>query len=109
MVADVGVTGIDPRPRNGNFGSSQPGQCRIVWTSDRLDSIVVGTAILVRVSGSGQILPCYVIAKLPERRDAAGRSHQAVARCGVIEGPRDPDEQAAQPEPAMSSVSHPPA
>lgn len=100
------MTDIDPMPRLGNFGRRQSGQCRIVWTSDRLDSIKAGTAILVRVSGSGQILPCYVIAKLPERRDAAGRSHQAVARCGVIEGSRDPDEQAAQPEPAMSSASH---
>ena len=102
------MTDIDSLPRLGNFGRRQSGQCRIVWTSDRLDSIEVGTAILVRVSGSGQILPCYVIAKLPQRRDAAGRSHQAVARCGIIEGPRDLDEQVVQPEPAMSSVSHPP-
>lgn len=101
------MTAIDSLPRLGNFGRRQSGQCRIVWTSDRLDSLEVGTAILVRVNG-GQILPCYVIAKLPQRRDGAGRSHEAVARCGVIEGPRDLDEQAAPPEPAVSSVSQPP-
>lgn len=103
------MTGIDPRPRLGNFGRHQNGQCRIVWTSDRLDSVVVGTAILVQVNGTGQILPCYVIAKLPQRRDAKGRDHQAVARCGIIESPHDRSEQASQSraQPATSPTQPP--
>ena len=101
------MTGVEPRPRRGNLGRRQSGQCRIVWTSDRLDSVEVGTAILVQVTGAGKILPCYVIAKLPERRGAAGRTHQAVARCGIIESPDSIDERAGPLEAAASSTSVP--
>ena len=90
---------VDSLPRRGNLGNSQKsGQCRIVWTSDRLDSLKAGTAILVQVGGSGQIFPCYVIAKLPQRRDATGRTHQPVARCGIIESPHDCSRTDAEPE-----------
>ena len=102
------MTGTDPLPRRGNLGATHHGQCRIVWTGDRIDSIKAGTAIPVQVGAEGQILPCYVIAKLPQRVDADGRSHQAVARCGIIEDLLIPGEQFARPEPPTSSESQPP-
>ena len=95
----------DSRPRRGNLGTCGSDQCRIVWTNERLDSIKVGTVILVHVIGLGQLVPCYVIAKLPQRSDDAGRTHQAVARCGIVESPRRPGEQ---PQPSeLSRVPQP--
>lgn len=76
---------INSRPRRGNLGTCGSGQCRIVWTNERLDSIKAGMVVLVQVNDLGQVVPCYVIAKLPQRSDDTGRTHQAVARCGIIE------------------------
>lgn len=92
------MTDVDPRPRRGNLGATRHGQCRVVWTSERLDSIEVGTVILVRVGTAERALPCYVIAKLPQRHDEAGRSHQAVARCGIVESLLIPGEEADPPD-----------
>ncbi|MYA40505.1 MAG: hypothetical protein F4Z31_01750 [Gemmatimonadetes bacterium] len=98
---------IDSRPRRGNLGTGESGQCRIVWTSDRLDNIKVGTAILVQVNGMDKIVPCYVIAKLPQRRDNQGRTHQAVARCGIIESPPSPGDRAGPSESSTTSQPQP--